>query len=289
MNKPALFSAWLEGVADARFPIPPTCSLGRSQSNQVVLKDKKVSRHHALIHAQGGEFWLVDFGTTNGTLVNGRRVMLPTVLRPGDELLLGDVVLTFRQPAQEVPATDARAESSTEFVTMRDIKSVVCWLLIVDIEGSTRLSVTCPAEELPSMLGRWFSSCKETIDSCSGQINKFLGDGFFAYWPDAPAGAGQVTKAVLSLCEAQKGSPSFRWVLHRGQIFVGGSTALGEENLMGPEVNFAFRMEKLAGQLRLARLISDVARHELGLTREFEKVGPHELSGFEGRHIFHTF
>jgi adenylate cyclase len=290
VNKSVLFSAWLEGIGEAPYPVAATCTLGRSGSNQVVLKDKKASRHHALIQAQGGEYWLVDFGSTNGTLVNGRRVTLPTLLRNGDQLLMGDSALTFHQIATQLHVADATIETATDFVTMREIKSVLCWLLIVDIEGSTRLSVTCPPDELPLMLGRWFSSCKETIDACAGQINKFLGDGFFAYWIDRPAGASQVAKAVLRLCEAQSSSqPSFRWVLHRGQIFVGGSTALGEENLMGPEVNFAFRMEKLASQLRLARLVSDVARQELGLERDFEKVGPHELSGFEGKHIFHTF
>ena len=173
---------------------------------------------------------------------------------------------------------------------MRDIKNVPCWLLIVDIEGSTRLSLTSPPEELPRVLGRWFSTCKETIDSCEGQINKFLGDGFFAYWTDGPEGPGHVTKAVLTLCEAQGNSqPSFRWVLHRGQIFVGGSTSLGEENLMGPEVNYAFRMEKLASQLHLARLVSEAARQQLGLERDFLTVGPHELNGFDGKHVFHTF
>jgi adenylate cyclase len=290
VKKSAPFNVWLDGVAETPFPIPATCSLGRSDSNQVVLKDNKVSRHHALIHAQGGEYWLVDFGSTNGTLVNGRRVTLPTLLRNGDQLLVGEFALTFHQTATPVDTSQTTAETWTDFVTIREVKSAVCWLLIVDIEGFTRLSVACPPDQLPLILGRWFSSCKETIDSCAGQINKFLGDGFFAYWHDRPSGASQVIKAVLRLCEAQSDSqPSFRWILHRGQVFRGGSTALGEENLMGPEINFAFRMEKLASQLRLARLISDAARQELGLDRDFQKVGPHELSGFEGRHVFHTF
>ncbi len=273
--------------------MPVPCSLGRAESNQVVLKDKKASRHHAIIHVQGGEYWLVDFGSTNGTLVNGRRITLPTVLRDGDRITIGDTELTFRHQTKR-PATDhgdqAAAETATDFVTMRDIKNLSCWLLVVDITDSTRLSLASPPEELPRILGQWFSSCKETIDACNGQINKFLGDGFFAYWNDGPTEAKSVAKALMSLRQAQDNSlPGFRWVLHRGQIFVGGSTSLGEENLLGPEVNFVFRMEKLASQLRITRLLSEAARKEIGLECEFQSVGPHEVSGFEGKHVFYTF
>src|SRR5579872_628383 len=169
VNTSAPFSAWLEGIAETPCPIRVTCSLGRAESNHVILPDKKASRHHALIHVQGGEYWLVDFGSTNGTLVNGRRITLPTVLRNGDRLMIGDTALTFRQDAGQAPSPDFDTETSSEFATMRDIKTLQCWLLIVDIEGSTRLSQTCPPEELPRMLGRWFSSCKETIDACAGQ------------------------------------------------------------------------------------------------------------------------
>ena len=99
MNKSAPFNAWLEGISDTPCPVPATCSLGRAESNYVILKDKKASRNHALIHVQGGEYWLVDFGSTNGTLVNGRRVTLPTPLRNGDRLMIGDTALTFHHEA----------------------------------------------------------------------------------------------------------------------------------------------------------------------------------------------
>jgi len=35
---------------------------------------------------------------------------------------------------------------------------------------------------------------------------------------------------------------TFRFVLHRGKVYLGGAASLGEESLSGPEVNFVFRM-----------------------------------------------
>src|SRR5262249_3620777 len=63
--------AWLEQTNIGRVEISGTCSIGRAPSNQVVLMDDKVSRRHAVIHAQDvEEFWLVDLGSSNGTYLN---------------------------------------------------------------------------------------------------------------------------------------------------------------------------------------------------------------------------
>ena len=160
----------------------------------------------------------------------------------------------------------------------------------MDIQDSTHFGQACPPDKLPVLLGRWFSSCKETIDACGGQINKFLGDGFFAYWMDNPQAAGQVRNAVQHLTEAQKVSePRFRWVLHYGTVSAGGATTMGEESLLGREVNFVFRMEKLAGKLLLDRLLSNAAREHLQLPVAVREAGQLEVSGFSGIHLFHTF
>jgi adenylate cyclase len=255
-----------------------------------VLKDTKASRRHAMIHPQDkGEYWLVDFGSTNGTLVNGRRVIQPTTLSDGDQINLASETYVFRKSAD--PGTDSPGfdSSFTSAVTASEIRSISCWMLITDVEDSTRLSQTCPAEQLPVLLGRWFLSCKETIDEFNGQINKFLGDGFFAYWTDHPAAAVQVVNALNKLSEAQKSQPPFRWVLHFGPVSVGGSTSLGEESLLGPEVNFAFRMEKVAGKIGAHRMLSEAAHARLDLGAKCEKVGPHELNGFDGGFFFHVY
>ena len=61
---------------------------------------------------------------------------------------------------------------------------------------------------------------------------------------------------------------------------------MGEESLMGNDVNFVFRMETLAASLRILFLTSAAGKAKLGLQMRFDPAGAHELKGFERRHEF---
>jgi len=56
--------------------------------------------------------------------------------------------------------------------------------------------------------------------------------------------------------------------------------------LMGTEVNFVFRMEKLAGSLDISLLASASAKSKLGKLINAEPAGSHELKGFESKFEF---
>ena len=62
--------------------------LGRDRRCDVVLCDLSVSRRHARLVFRNERWVLQDLASTNGTLVNGRRVGR-CELRPGDQLLIG--------------------------------------------------------------------------------------------------------------------------------------------------------------------------------------------------------
>jgi DNA-binding CsgD family transcriptional regulator len=100
-------------------PLRGTCSLGRSTDNTIVLSDKRVSRRHALIyvHRDGGH-WLVDFGSSNGILLNERLVREPVLLRHGDRLVIADFWLRYHNPpgtqAKGTPVAAAGSEEKTE-------------------------------------------------------------------------------------------------------------------------------------------------------------------------------
>ncbi|MEW6158918.1 MAG: FHA domain-containing protein [Verrucomicrobiota bacterium] len=279
-------SSWLESKGE-QWPVAASCSLGRSLSNQIVLPDNKVSRRHAIIHSQGDhEFWLVDLGSSNGTYLNGRRVSQPTRLQDRDKISIGDFLLVFRQPQ----GGDSTRDRTFTEVTLREIKTVRCWLLLADMVASTDLSKKLSPDELSMVTGRWLGSCKEIIDKNRGIINKFLGDGFFAYWPDGKDIAESVAQALRELKELQiLDSPRFRVVLHFGEVAVGGTATLGEESLMGKDVNYVFRMEKLAGSLERPCLMSRAAGQKLEKRIEMHDAGQHTMQGFGQPESFYYF
>lgn len=72
--------------------------IGRDRSNDVVLADPSCSRHHALIRRQGDRYAVVDLGSNNGVVVNGRRVA-QQVLHSGDRIQLGHLTLVYEEGA----------------------------------------------------------------------------------------------------------------------------------------------------------------------------------------------
>lgn len=70
--------------------------IGRQADNDIVLDDKRVSRHHAEIQEKGGRWLLRDMGSTNGTAVNGK-IVKEAALKPGDQVSLGGLECTWEQ------------------------------------------------------------------------------------------------------------------------------------------------------------------------------------------------
>jgi pSer/pThr/pTyr-binding forkhead associated (FHA) protein len=78
------------GRGDPRQGVRPDVDLGPYRGLEL-----GVSRLHAIIKRNGDAVTLTDLGSTNGTTVNGTRLMpnLPQPLRDGDELRLGKLTL----------------------------------------------------------------------------------------------------------------------------------------------------------------------------------------------------
>ena len=70
-------------------------TIGRSDDNDIVLRDGRVSRHHARIVADGAGFAIEDRGSSNGTFVNGARVRRGRVTA-GTSIVVGETVLEIR-------------------------------------------------------------------------------------------------------------------------------------------------------------------------------------------------
>jgi len=273
--------AWLEAADGRCHPIKGSCSLGRAGANTIVVESPKVSRRHALIHLQNiGELWLIDFGSSNGTFLNKRRIHHPIRLSDRDQITIGDQVFKFRQPLaiSEQYRTDVMQQ------TLREIEKVPCWLLVTDIRRFTPLSRHVQSEDLDVLLGTWIFSCNEIIENRHGMINKYLGDGFLAYWPDAATSPEEITAVISAFKELQRKQwPEFRFVVHFGAVAIGGVASMGEESLMGSEVNLIFRLEKLASSLGEPCCVSEAAHTKLEGLIATRPLGEFELKGFEAK------
>ena len=276
--------AWLEAPDGKRHVLRGSSSLGRSAANTIALESPKVSRRHALIHLQNiGEFWLIDFGSSNGTFLNKRRIQHPVQLSDGDQITIGDSIFGFRQPRKI-------SEQYKKILTQRtlhEVAKVRCWLLLSDIRNFTPLSRTMEIEGLEALVGTWLSTSKEIIEKHQGAINKYLGDGFLAYWRDDETTAAQIATVISALKELQeKGTLDFRFVVHVGRVAIGGIASMGEESLMGYEVNLVFRLERLASELGEPRCITNAAHAQLGSLLPSRLLGEYELKGFDEKCAF---
>ncbi len=75
-------------------------SIGRGPDNNIVLADRKVSRHHAAIVDTGSTFVIADLHSANGVYVSGRRIHASATLSSGEAIRIGDQKFIFEATAR---------------------------------------------------------------------------------------------------------------------------------------------------------------------------------------------
>lgn len=70
-------------------------TIGRSNDNDIIIRDPFISKNHAKITKDEDELFLIDLESANGTYLNGDRVMDVVKLRNGDRLKLGQLEFIF--------------------------------------------------------------------------------------------------------------------------------------------------------------------------------------------------
>ena len=68
-------------------------TIGREAGNDIVLEGSQVSRYHTRLTLQGSVYVVEDMGSTNGTFLNGQRVLKPTPVAAGDLIGVGETIL----------------------------------------------------------------------------------------------------------------------------------------------------------------------------------------------------
>lgn len=171
----------------------------------------------------------------------------------------------------------------------------VIWLS--DLRGFTKLSDRLSSESVVQILNAYFDCQVPSILGAGGEVLKFMGDGLLAVFPIAEDGsdaadvcarvvkAAQDSAAHVGALRFDTGTETidgFRFgvALHVGRVLygnIGGGDRL-DFTCIGPAVNLAARLEKIAGQHGRTIVASSLfTRH---YARDFEDLGEFDVAGF---------
>ncbi|HKV83244.1 MAG TPA: FHA domain-containing protein [Ktedonobacterales bacterium] len=82
----------------------PLATIGRDAERQICLPDASVSRLHAQIVRQQAGYYLADLQSSNGAYINDEPLTEPRLLRTGDVIRIGEVVLRCEAAGDGMPA-----------------------------------------------------------------------------------------------------------------------------------------------------------------------------------------
>ncbi|MBO6577052.1 MAG: FHA domain-containing protein [Rhodothermales bacterium] len=200
--------------------------LGRDPSCDVVFdpnRDSAASARHAEIRVRGGQHWIRDLGSTNGTFVNGRRVE-EKQLRSGD-------VIEFGQggPTARVSSGAASAVAETVVASSPSARDV----------GATRVADRNPSRpDIGSSPGQ--GTIQMWIDRAVEQARQNPATVFFERVADEAAGRSKKTARLYSV--------SVFGVLLLGLVAV---AVINWRGLQGLEARFASQISEVRGELEL--------------------------------------
>jgi adenylate cyclase len=154
-----------------------------------------------------------------------------------------------------------------------DTMHAAIWLS--DLRGFTALSDRLPPETVVDILNRYFDCQVSAIRTHGGEVLKFMGDGLLAVFPIAERDGDihQVCSHVLEAARESRASVDalhypigetvehfrFAVALHVGKVLfgnIGGGNRLDFTSI-GPAVNLAARLEKIAGRLHRTIVASE--------------------------------
>lgn len=273
-----------------------TATIGRSRDNTVALHlAQHVSRQHAIIRCHNAfQYQIMDLGSRNGTFVNGRRVITPTVLTHGAVIRITNNEIVFEQfeKATDDPTYDVTLAAGTD--ATQDQNAVVA-VMVCDIRGFSTMSELLPEDQLARNLGEWFRDAGNIVHESGGTIDKFIGDAILAYWTRDESHPGRETgSALTSALRMLEASTKRVWplkdrafsiavALHHGVVTCGniGLIAQRDATIIGDTVNTVFRIEGVMKQLNQKLTASQDFIQSL---REpppvtFNDLGEHQLKG----------
>ena len=291
---PALLHLEIPGREAAPFDLGNTTGIGRAPSNQIALpEDTAVSRQHAMIRLQGEqEYYLIDLGSANGTVLNEKLLIGPTLLKTGDEIKVGETIMRFELIG---PSPEEQQQINKSLME----KTRVAWhmatmvILVCDIRNFTRIGELLPPDQLAKFLGSWFRKSSEIIMGLGGVVDKFIGDAVMAYWQvdtknPTVAQENAVTAAIRIHQEARQtqipDNEKFEFRVGVGinqGLVSSGSVGVSQRDstIMGDSVTLAFRLESACKVMKVPIIVGADLYQGLGGRFKFLSLGQVKLKG----------
>ncbi len=179
------------------------------------------------------------------------------------------------------------------------IEAIRAAVWLSDMRGFTALSEQAPPQAVIDVLNRYFGCQVPAILDRGGEVLKFMGDGLLAIFPIAgDDDAAAVCRRTLSCAlevrtqiaelprkTENEAATRFGLALHVGEVMygnIGGGNRL-DFTCIGPAVNLAARLEKIAAKLGETIVASaDFASH---FSHEFTPRGEFSVAGFAAPQI----
>ncbi|MDQ2949894.1 MAG: adenylate/guanylate cyclase domain-containing protein [Acidobacteriota bacterium] len=262
--------AFLAGEVDGqtrRFPLTTDgiFRIGRSDKNDIVLSDDLASRHHAMLqHSGGGQFYISDLGSSNGTQVDGVRISVPVILRPGGRITIGNHEFTFFQEETIAPAAPLDATHEFDSTNILFAEKMIT-VLVVDIRDFTGLGRRMEPARLSQLIGSFFREAGKALKEGGAWEQKYIGDAVMAVWLHGKFAPGprellaifdgiRKVSEIASGLQRQFGLDSPVRIgagLNTGLASIGnvGSIATSDHTALGDVVNKAFRLESASREL----------------------------------------
>jgi class 3 adenylate cyclase len=245
---------------DGRLFVGRECS-GIEERRRLIIEDGSVSRDHLEIRCRPGEPATLTDHSTNGTLVNGRRVERGEAidLHDGDEIAIGNVRLRFR--AADALRTGSPGGPSAG-ATIRATAVSTLAVVVGDIVGYTGMTERYGGLAVARATEPLFEDLHHLVAAYGGTVLNYAGDAILAGWdaerdPDAAGNAVRFALAAEPLVRARGAEADLRTAAG-GPLRMGWAVTLGEAALARPTrgraeihgdcVTLAFRAAGLAAR-----------------------------------------
>ncbi len=266
---------------------------------RLLIDDPSVSRRHCVVRRSSkGQFFIRD-ESANGTRVDGRRLLPKIEVQIGHSATIEvaeghSMILELSEVpgvAWDVPATFGLTQLDGPVETEVAV-------LVGDIANYTVLSRQFSAKDVAASVKRVFAELELVITQFGGTIKEYQGDAVFAFWefdgnePDQHA--VQACRCALALKErvtvlSEDGDAwifrgrfplGMEWAITTGLVAI---TPVGRRvpglNMVGDVVNYAFRLEKLAGEQFGTILVSQSTEAKVRGAFDLHSIGQRSVQG----------